>query len=181
MTKNIHGRVHICWSADMDDLLRAKINEGATFSEAARAINTAFGTSLTRNAAIGRASRIGLPGKGSPPAKARAYIRSDRPKRFALPPKPATKIVMRAVPVVSAKGNITFRMKPKTVLADDAIVSTPLELGPAAVSFFDAKPCHCRWPYGDPRDLETFRFCGETVAPDRPYCKPHQAQSRGQQ
>jgi hypothetical protein len=30
----------------------------------------------------------------------------------------------------------------------------------------------CRWPTGNPRDLATFRYCGDT-AHDSPYCKRH--------
>jgi len=30
----------------------------------------------------------------------------------------------------------------------------------------------CRWPSGNPRDLATFRYCGE-AAPGRPYCERH--------
>lgn len=159
------------WTPEMDEVLRRERADGKSFSEAIAAINKAFGTAMTRNAAIGRASRLAMPGRKQPPPKPKSPLK----------PKPATKTVMRAIPVVSARGNVTFRMKPKTVLADDAIVSTPLELGTAAVSFFDAKPCHCRWPYGDPRDLDTFRFCGEAAPDDRPYCVGHTRKARGSQ
>ncbi len=30
----------------------------------------------------------------------------------------------------------------------------------------------CRWPTGNPRDLKTFRYCGE-IARGGPYCERH--------
>lgn len=175
--QNNFSGVH--WTSDMDDVLRVERAAGKSFSEAVEVVNKAFNVSLTRNAAIGRASRLKLPGRTQPPPKPKP---KPTPKPKPKPtPAPATKMVMRAVPVVRANGSVTFRMKPKSVLADaPAIDRIPIEIGPAAVSFFDAKRCHCRWPYGDPRDLETFRFCGETSLEDRSYCAPHQRQSRGQ-
>lgn len=166
---NMHSnnwRTH--WTADMDEVLRRERADGKSFSEAIAVINKAFGTFLTRNSAIGRASRIGVALRPQSPPKPKA-----RPN-----PKPATKTVMRAVPVTNARGKVTFRMKPKTVLADDKIDRKPLELGPSAVTFFDAQPSHCRWPYGDPRDLETFRFCGE-IAIGQSYCCGHARQAKG--
>jgi hypothetical protein len=36
----------------------------------------------------------------------------------------------------------------------------------------DLTATSCRWPSGNPRDLATFRYCGE-VAPGGPYCERH--------
>ena len=36
----------------------------------------------------------------------------------------------------------------------------------------DLTASSCRWPSGDPRDLETFRYCGETVHGGT-YCERH--------
>jgi hypothetical protein len=33
-------------------------------------------------------------------------------------------------------------------------------------------PSSCRWPTGNPRDLKTFRYCGEP-AEGGPYCERH--------
>lgn len=161
------------WTEDRVEWLRRLWADGLSCSE----IASEMGGGLTRNGVIGKVQRLGLSGRGARPAKAKKYVRSDRPKRVQTP-KPATKTVMRAVPVTNARGNVTFRMKPKTVLADDKIDRKPLELGPNAVSFFDAQSCHCRWPYGDPRDLETFRFCGEPAI-GQSYCCGHARQAKG--
>jgi hypothetical protein len=36
----------------------------------------------------------------------------------------------------------------------------------------DLTESSCRWPTGNPRDLATFRYCGE-AAPGGPYCERH--------
>ena len=40
------------------------------------------------------------------------------------------------------------------------------------VTVADLTPTSCRWPTGDPRNLKTFRYCGETAS-GGPYCKRH--------
>jgi GcrA cell cycle regulator len=36
----------------------------------------------------------------------------------------------------------------------------------------DLTASSCRWPNGDPRNLETFRYCGK-AAQGGPYCERH--------
>lgn len=43
----------------------------------------------------------------------------------------------------------------------------------SAVTFFEAKGHHCRWPYGDTSDLATFRYCGAPADGCGPYCAGH--------
>jgi len=40
------------------------------------------------------------------------------------------------------------------------------------VTVRDLTPLSCRWPTGNPRDLKTFRYCGETAS-GGPYCERH--------
>lgn len=40
------------------------------------------------------------------------------------------------------------------------------------VTFAQLELHHCRWPLGDPRQLD-FRFCGCTRVPGKPYCETH--------
>lgn len=42
------------------------------------------------------------------------------------------------------------------------------------VTLWDARDCHCRWPYGDPKD-DTFRYCGREKVADSSYCPAHKA------
>jgi hypothetical protein len=45
----------------------------------------------------------------------------------------------------------------------------PIEGG---ITLVDLTLLSCRWPTGNPRDLTTFRYCGE-AAPCGPYCERH--------
>ena len=40
------------------------------------------------------------------------------------------------------------------------------------ITVVDLTASSCRWPSGNPRDLATFRYCGET-AHGGPYCERH--------
>jgi hypothetical protein len=46
------------------------------------------------------------------------------------------------------------------------------ELIDGGVTVVDLTARSCRWPSGNPRDLATFRYCGET-AHGGPYCERH--------
>ena len=48
------------WEEAHSSALRELVGKGVPFSEIARALNERFGTAYTRNAAIGRARRLGL-------------------------------------------------------------------------------------------------------------------------
>ena len=41
-----------------------------------------------------------------------------------------------------------------------------------SLTIVDLTASTCRWPSGNPRDLKTFRYCGETAL-SGPYCKRH--------
>lgn len=159
--RNFNG---VTWTPDMDDVLRRERAAGKSFSEAIAVVNAEFGTAMTRNAAIGRASRLSMPGRKQPPPKPKA------------PKKPR---IVVAKMYGAALQNHEAALAARQVEFAALVVEMPKDAGPNAVSFFDAKRCHCRWPYGDPRNLETFRFCGEPALDDKPYCAGHTAKSKG--
>src|ERR1700760_3546324 len=80
--------------------LREYLDKGLSFSEIARALNQQFGTAYTRNAAIGRARRLGLsvplrpPSDsvmGSPKRPDAKRLRELRARKVGhVPPKPST-------------------------------------------------------------------------------------------
>jgi hypothetical protein len=45
------------------------------------------------------------------------------------------------------------------------------------VNFMQFRPSMCRWPIGDPKRIETFRFCGSTCSSGSVYCKAHTARA----
>jgi len=42
-----------------------------------------------------------------------------------------------------------------------------------SVKFMELRPSMCRWPIGDPKHFETFRFCGCACPSEASYCKKH--------
>ena len=54
------------WAPEHSDALRQHLARGLSFSETAKAINSKFNTSYSRNAALGRARRMGLTGDDRP-------------------------------------------------------------------------------------------------------------------
>ena len=57
------------WAPEHSDALREYLAKGMSFSEVAKAINAKFETAYSRNAAIGRARRMGLAGPDRPKAR----------------------------------------------------------------------------------------------------------------
>jgi hypothetical protein len=45
------------------------------------------------------------------------------------------------------------------------------------VKFMELRPSMCRWPIGDPKHIETFRFCGSACSAGDIYCKAHTAKA----
>ena len=58
------------WAPEHSDALREHLAKGLSFSQIAKAINSRFNTTYSRNAALGRARRMGLAGEERPGATA---------------------------------------------------------------------------------------------------------------
>jgi GcrA cell cycle regulator len=147
------------WAPAHCEALREYVTKGLSFAEAALEINRKFGTDYTRNAAIGRARRMGLVASARsqrapklPPTKAARPPRSRRQERRLKPPASAErpKVKLRCV-------GITPRL-------------------PALV---DLEPGDCRYPYGGDKDGEPITFCGHPRLPGSSYCGPHFRLTRG--
>lgn len=119
---------------------------------------------VSKNAVVGKAHRMKLPGRQSP-------IESKRKAKTAAPAKaPAA-----AKPAKVEKPAAAAKPAPKKTTAKAA--PTP---EPAAAK---AKPQpkksqqkrggpSCQWPIGDPR-LPGFHFCSDTATSGKPYCEHH--------
>ena len=121
------------WTDPRLDILKAGLADGKSFAEIAAEI----GAGCTRNAAIGKAQRIGIaPGRKAPP-------KWDR--------EPAAERLAAAKDVVARRPQVrTARQSEGRAARRDV---------PVAV--------------GDPRDLETFRYCGAPCEIERSYCDCH--------
>lgn len=150
------------WTQQEIEMLR-RLASSLTTAQIAIAINAAFpnGAPKTKNAVISKAhsQNIVLSGGGRLPPKLRAPPATPR-KAAAPPPRQAPESRAPAAPPPVAR------------------VAAELENAPIWVSLFDVKDGQCRWPRGEPFDIDAFRFCGAAVAPERSlnapqWCKSH--------
>jgi GcrA cell cycle regulator len=144
------------WAPEHSAALRDLFGRGKSFSEIARAINAKFKTTYSRNAALGRAKRMGLDEAGRPeapvhvlPTLSRQHeVRSEtRPPEFHWP-KPAFET---AEPV-----------KLRCVAIE-----------PRHRSLVELEWGDCRYPYGGDTEGEAISFCGHRRRPGSSYCTPH--------
>ena len=146
------------WEEAHSAALRECLKKGMTFSEAARTLNERFGTAYSRNAAIGRARRMGL----SSPERAK---RIARPR----PPKPAgvrlSKRRERAVSGLSAKVDVRERAA--------ALQLRCVAVSPRHLSLVELEAGDCRYPYGGDVEGESITFCGHPRRDGSSYCVSH--------
>jgi GcrA cell cycle regulator len=152
------------WAPEHSDALRDCLSRGMSYGQAADAINMRFGTEFTRNAAIGRAKRLGLKTVSAP----KVLLRPRRPARPPeSPPRPPPKV---ARPEVSA-APAPEPAKPVKLRC--------VGIKPRLLAFADLEPGDCRYPYGGEEEGETYAFCGHPRIPHSSYCRPHHALTHG--
>lgn len=153
------------WASEHSDALRDCLLRGMSYGQAADAINARFGTEFTRNAAIGRAKRLGLKaGVGR-----KAALRPRRPK---LLPRPVLESKLRAHgPAITPAAPPQVPVKPVKLRC--------VGIRPRLLAFADLEPGDCRYPYGGEKEGEVYAFCGHPRLPRSSYCGPHQALTHG--
>ena len=159
------------WAPEHSDVLRDCLSRGMSYGQAASAINARFGTEFTRNAAIGRAKRLGLE-----TASVRKVLpRRRRPARWG-------ESVPKA-PQKNASRKVTHPTAP-AALAPAPEPVRPVKLRcvgikPRLLAFADLEPGDCRYPYGGEREGEAYAFCGHPRIPHSSYCRAHHALTHG--
>lgn len=148
------------WHPDHDAALKEFFADGMTHSEMAAAINAKFkGTDIacdySRNAAIGRTSRLHLRG---PHRHLTQYTsRAYQTAKASAPPKQHKKRDRKPVPPRIP------RFDSETVQIRCAAIE------PRHLNLLDLGDGDCRYPFGD----SPFTFCGHRVLAGRPYCLDH--------
>jgi GcrA cell cycle regulator len=152
------------WEEAHSAALRECLKKGMTFSEAARALNERFGTAYSRNAALGRARRMGL----SSPERAdrRARVRPPKPPKQ---PKPAAarlhKLRERARSGSPAKVDVRERAA--------ALQLRCVAIIPRHLALVELGAGDCRYPYGGDAESEPITFCGHPRRDGSSYCVLH--------
>lgn len=143
----------ITWTEERIAKLRKMYEEKHSFSDIAKAL----GGGISRNAAIGKAHRIGLSGNKNTrgPAKGPTAIRE--------PKRPTAPGVGAAVQKINAA-----KVAPVTKVKPEPFVLQCAEIVPLNIGLLELAEGTCRYPYGD----DTITFCGHPA--DGTYCPAHQ-------
>lgn len=155
-----------------------RLRELADMRWSARMIAGDLGT--TRSSVIGKCHRFGIPlmgqdhaANGAADKLARKRISDDRRRQAAK---------VYSAPAKSAKKSKTFTFGFKTGMAPKLARVVPsreherpetTEPFNGGLTLMELRSGVCRWPFGDPREPETFRFCGAPCDAARSYCECH--------
>jgi GcrA cell cycle regulator len=149
------------WTPEHSEALRQYLARGMSYSEISAAINSKFNTSYSRNAAIGRAKRMGLSSSDDP--------RKDAHVHWA--PRTAAKASGLHT---SRERHVPDFIRPIPVLERaNAPKLRCIEIVPRHLSLVDLETGDCRYPYGGEADGEPITFCAHPRREGSSYCTPH--------
>ena len=153
------------WAEEHSQALREYLERGLSYSEIARAINARFNTAYSRNAAIGRAKRLGLSSPEQP----------DRPARPRPQPKP------NPVRLNKMRARFLAETRPRLEVFERAAALKLRCVGilPRHLSLIDLGDGDCRYPYGGDEEGEVITFCGHPRREGSSYCVSHFHLTRG--
>jgi GcrA cell cycle regulator len=147
------------WREEHSQALREYLARGLSYSEIANAINERFNTAYTRNAAIGRARRMGLSGPKQP----------DRRARPKAPPKPSIALLKK----LRARLFTEFRPRPEILKRAAELKLRCIGIVPRHLSLLELEDGDCRYPYGGDEEGEAITFCGHPRREGSSYCTSH--------
>ncbi len=153
--------MQINWPDEHSEALREYFAKGMSYGEIAGAINSRFGTVYSRNAALGRAKRLGL---------------CDSSRRRQNPPPKAKRPRPRNLRERSA----SEPMRPRPIFKDaEKPKLRCVEIDPRHLSLVELERGDCRYPYGGDEEGEAVTFCGHPRRNGSSYCTPHFHLARG--
>jgi GcrA cell cycle regulator len=145
------------WNDERVELLKKLWAEGLSASQIAGRIG-----SVTRNAVIGKVHRLGLSGRATT-----TRIKSHRPRTRVNAAKRPPKPRFAAVGSTALRALYQAETEPYVAPVEERIIPEKERR-----SIQTLEECHCRWPIGDPQDLD-FHFCAQAKVPGLPYCELH--------
>ena len=152
------------WTHEVVLSLRQLWDEGHSTAEIGRRLG------LSKNAIVGKAHRLDLPGRPSP-------IRRDGGNTARAPRRPLVPQLADIVPLTTAVV-VPARLLPETGRFPQRAAPAPTKpvahdrvtLAPCSPGAVGNKPC-C-WPIGEP-GARDFRFCDSLALIGKPYCDEH--------
>ncbi len=157
------------WEEAHSAALRELVEKGLSFKEIARALNERFGTAYTRNAAIGRARRLGL-STPKPAGSSGVFAAARKPDARKICERRA-RVLAKPAPKLHTPGLATPRLSTlerAAVLQLRCVAITPRHL-----ALIDLEPGDCRYPYGGDAEGEPITFCGHPRREGSSYCTSH--------
>jgi hypothetical protein len=122
-----------------------------SFVEIAKAMEVKFAITMTRNACIGKARRLGLP-----------------TRKFGTPRPPVGRAALKPRKVAAVEAPIA---------PVEAII--PDVLPPEGLTIYQLREGICHWPLGKTYDYPPFMYCGCPALLGRPYCEAHTEKATG--
>lgn len=147
------------WTYERTETLKTLWNEGFSASEIAKRLE-----GLSRNAVLGKAWRLGLPMRKPVITAVKARVVNGETVTFTVTGNPNKRPKFKDPDAELSKYLRKFGVEKIELL---------LEQITTAVGFFDIALGQCRWPLGDSKNLEEFKFCGAEAIKEYPYCKRH--------
>lgn len=154
------------WSDEMIARLRGLWDEGHSTAEIGRRMG------VSKNAIIGKAHRLALPGRPSPIRPERGSAGGSRrrrsaPRRISGPTLPALAALQTPLPAA-----LVAPPSGGGPAAEDRRPAPPPRSPYAALARLGGRQLPCCWPIGEP-GTPNFRFCDEVALPGKPYCDAH--------
>lgn len=147
------------WAEDTVQRLRKLWEAGLSTAAIGRQLG------VTKNAVVGKAHRLNLPLRPSPIR----YTSEPRPRKPRVP-----RVQKQSLPLLACLDGSAPTPEPrKPYVPKIRHPEAPMAVPTPAKSVFVRPPTPCCWPFGDPKDKENFRFCGEPSKLGRPYCHLH--------
>lgn len=151
------------WAPEHSDALREYLARGMSYSAIANALNAKFSTAYSRNAAIGRAKRMGLASPDRPADLPKLQPQASAPRLHRLRKRQMAE-QGRPAPVLASAKRVTLRC---------------IQIMPRHLSVIELEPGDCRYPYGGDEEGEAITFCGHPQRQDSSYCVGHFHLTRG--
>jgi GcrA cell cycle regulator len=148
------GKKFVHWTTEQSDALKDAVGAGLSFREAAEAINQRFGSTHTRNAAIGKWYRLGTPFPKRAPREKKP--RMYKPRQIGERPR-----------IIRTNGN-SNAMRVISVEVVEQMRLRCVEIIPLNLTLAEISDDQCRYIAGDDH-----LYCGHPKMSGSSYCTPH--------
>lgn len=156
---------------EVTEQLKLLVAGGYSYAHIGAQLSSQFNVCISRNAAIGRAGRLGLFPSAPKKAKVTPRERTPRPKII---PAPKADPSHHSITVIRrCNGNSDTMRLTQTTVTDFRLRCVEIE--PLHLTLMQLESNSCRYPYGGDRENEAFTFCGHPSLKDKPYCRSHSA------